>query len=753
MGDTTSEKGQGLAQGVTGFLRALRPYLRRHRLQIALILLGSLLEMAFNALVPLSFKFLIDRALPTKNRHDLLVILLILVGGLVIVSLAALGRDYLYAQVGSSLLSEIRFRMFNHLQFLSMDYYARTQVGDILARFSTDMSGIEHSLTLAIPWGILPSLDVAVSTVLLFALDWRLALVAMLAWPFCLIGPQVFAPRATVASYQRKQDEADTITVIQENVSAQGVVKAYGLERPSINSFGKRNTSLRGSSVRLSFLSALMERSAGIGILVLQVLIISVGAYMAFQGYLTIGTLVSFQALFLMLSYGLYNVAQFLPTLVQADGGLRRIEELLQERPGVADPPDARPLPRFSQQIELRDVSFSYTGEQLNLKQVSLQIPEGRSVAFVGASGSGKSTILNLLMRFYDPSAGCVTFDGHDLRQVSLESLRAQIGAVFQENFLFNTTIRENIRVGRLNATDAEVEAAAKAAEIHEFIMTLPERYDTLAGERGGRFSGGQRQRMAIARAILRRPAVLLLDEATSALDVAAEAAINSTLARVGRGCTVISVTHRLASVTDAHGIYVLDDGAIAEQGHHQDLLARNGVYARLWQKQSGFVVRRAGERADVEPARLRSVPILEHFSSGLLAEIAPFFVTELFPQGRLIVHQGDPGDKFYIIVRGKVEVIRDDAAGSGRRLAVLQDGDYFGEIALLQNTVRTASVRALIPCLCLALDRGHFLDLIERDPALYNQMISIAEKRSAAREDPVGAERVDPGPAKAGRA
>jgi len=226
---------------------------------------------------------------------------------------------------------------------------------------------------------------------------------------------------------------------------------------------------------------------------------------------------------------------------------------------------------------------------------------------------------------------------------------------------------------------------------------------------------------------------VLLLDEATSALDVAAEAAINATLARVGQGCTVVSVTHRLASVTDAHRIYVLEGGTIAEQGSHEELSAHNGVYSRLWQKQSGFVVRRGGEQVDVMPSRLHSVPIMEHLNSDLLAEIAPSFVTELFPPDRLIIQQGDPGDKFYIIVRGKVEVLRESGAGGTRRVAVLEDGDCFGEIALLHNTPRTASVRSLVPSLCLALHRGHFLDLIERSPDLYNQLAGLARERHAA--------------------
>ncbi len=722
----------GLAKNIASFAGLLAPYLRQYRLAALLIVVGSLLEMGFNTLVPLSFRYLIDIVLPQRNRRDLFLVVAILCGGLIVVTLATLGRDYIYAKTGNGILSDIRFRLFSHLQILSMDFYARAQVGDILARFSTDLAGIEHSLSLAVPWGIVPLFDVVASTVLLFVLDWRLALAAMLIWPLCLVGPRILAPRASEASDRRKKDEASAISAIQENIGAQAVVKAYGLEGLALSSFRTRNSALLSSSVRLSFLSGLMERSAGTGILVLQVLIISAGAWMAFRGYLTIGTLTSFQALFLMLAYGLYNIAQFIPTMVQAGGGMRRIEELLAETPRVAEVAGANPLPRLSDRVEFHRVGFTYDGDQKNLEGVDIHIPAGTSAAFVGPSGCGKSTILNLLMRFYDASEGTVEFDGHGVHTATLESLRSQLGVVFQESFLFNTSIRENIRCGRAGASDEEVVEAARAAEIHDFIMSLPQRYDTIAGERGSRFSGGQRQRIASARAILRRPAVLLLDEATSALDVSTEAAINETLTKVAKGCTVVSVTHRLASVERYDRIHVLDHGRIAEQGTHADLMRLGGAYSRMRQKQSGFVVPSEAGVAQVEPERLAAVPILGDLSPELRREIAPLFTSEIFPDGRTIIHQGDAGDRFYLIARGKVEIYRKGPAGRDS-LAVLSDGDYFGEIALLENTPRTASVRSLATSVCLVLHQGPFLELMNRFPGMRQQIRRVGENRKMA--------------------
>jgi ATP-binding cassette subfamily B protein len=252
----------------------------------------------------------------------------------------------------------------------------------------------------------------------------------------------------------------------------------------------------------------------------------------------------------------------------------------------VADKPGAVILPKFQSCIRFESLAFGYHAHHRNLHDLSFQIDAGSSVAFVGPSGCGKSTILNLLMRFYDPTSGHVTYDGHDISLVTQASLRSDIGVVFQDTILFNTTIRENIRMGKLDASDAKVEAAARQAEMHEFITKLPQGYATLVGERGGRLSGGQRQRIAIARAILRDPRILVLDEPTSALDSETEAAINRTLERLGKGRTVVSVSHRLSAVANCDRIFVLDGGSLVESGSHSELVARNGLYARLWANQ-----------------------------------------------------------------------------------------------------------------------------------------------------------------------
>jgi ATP-binding cassette subfamily B protein len=721
------------------FLQRVFSSLSPYRTQAVLILLGLLLEMGFTGSVPLSFKFLIDNAIIPRDRQVLFLILGLLAGGVVLVSLAGLGRDYLYAKICAALLNDFRARLFIHLQRLSLGFYSRTTSGDVLARFSTDLAAVENALTAAIPWAVLPTLDLLFSAFLLFTLDWRLALLSMLVFPLSLFGPRFFAPRASAASYERKQQEAQVVTAVQESLDAHTVVKAFGLESHMQAHFQDRLKELAHNSVRVSFFSALVERSAGSGILALQVLIIGVGVYMTFNEALTLGSLVSFQSLFLTLSWSLSYVTQYIPTLVQASGGLQRIEELLDEVPQIADRPDATILPRFAKGIAFEEVSFGYTDHALSLEKITFTIHAGESVAFVGASGSGKSTVLKLLARFYDPTAGRIMVDGQELQKVTQDSLRAQIGLVFQDSFLFNTTVQENIRLGKSNATDAEVRAAGEAAEVTTFVTSFQQGYDTQVGERGGRLSGGQRQRVAIARALLRDPAILLLDEATSALDAETEIAINDTLARVARGRTVVSVTHRLASVLQADRIFVLNQGRLVEQGSHEELLAKEGLYTQLWRKQTGFVVSGDGSHAEVETHRLRAIAMLAELDEVLLQEIARSFVAERFPQDRTIFHEGDPGDKFYIIVRGEVSVVTSGLAGQEQELGVLQDGDYFGEIALLRDLPRTATVRTRVPSLLLSLQRHQLLRLMERAPYL-QELLERAintrlEERARAKE------------------
>jgi ATP-binding cassette subfamily B protein len=717
---------------ILGLIARLARMMASDRRRLALVSAGLLVEMAFASALPFSLKFIIDDGL-IGGDHALLIAIVV---GLAIGGLAAsaigLARDFLFARLAAAALGALRARLFAHLQRLSLDFYARSRAGDLVGRFSGDLVSVETALTNAIPWVVLPALDVVANTALMVLLDWRLALVAMLGWPLCLLGPRVFAARAAAASYDRKRDEGEALAVVQENVQAQPLVKALNLQGEARRRFDLRNARLTESVRRVGFLSALVERSAGLGIMLLQVLVLAIGAGMAATDVISVGTLTAFLALFLNASLSLTYTTQFVPTLVHAAGGMKRIDEILAATPIVTDRPDAIDLPPLADAIAFENVSFGYGGAGPTLRDVSVVLPATASVAFVGASGSGKSTVLSLLMRLYEPGAGRVTFDGIDLRAASQDSLRRQMGIVFQDSFLFNTSVVDNIRLGRLDATRAEIETAAREAEIHDVIAALPDGYDTVVGERGGQLSGGQRQRVAIARAILRDPAILVLDEATSALDPGTEAAINETLARLGRGRMVVSVTHRLATAVNADRIHVLDRGCLVESGCHAELLAKNGAYARLWAKQSGFQLSEDGSAAAVSPERLRHVPLFDHLDDATLALAASLFVTERHPRDRVVIHRGDPGDRFYVLVRGAVEVLVSERDGA-RRLAILEDGDHFGEIALLRAVPRTASVRTLLPCTFLSLQRRQFEILLRHAPELRARMEAVHKDRLAS--------------------
>jgi len=563
------------------------PQLRNYKTWLSFVAIGLFIETLFNVIMPLSLKFLIDDALGEEDFQALYTILTVLAVAGIITSIVAVWYERWDARLAASVISDVRGRLFEHVQNLPAAFFGRTKRGEILSRFSVDMAGYESSVKHFANSAMLPFLELIAGIGLMIWLNWQLAAVALLIFPITLIGPRILTPKAVQANYEQKVNESAILGVVQENVAAQMVVKAFGLQRKAFGWFTFRNNAARRSMSDATFLSTMVERTVTVSVLLLHLIVLAIGAYLATIGKISIGTFVTFESAFWEISYNIAHLMHFIPVAIQAAAAVRHMEELLDEPTRGADRPGAPDLPRITDNITFDRVVFKYEGSDATvLDGLSLKIGVGKNIAIVGPSGSGKSTLLNLILRLYVPNEGRVAIDGVDIRKVTRDSLRNSMAVVFQENMLFNMSIRENIRLGKEGATDEEVVEAAKKAEIHRYIMTLPQKYDTVVGERGDTLSGGQRQRIAIARAIVRNPSVLLLDEATSALDQTTEAAINRTLLKVAKGRTMIFSTHRLTSVVDMDEIIVISNGKAIERGPHAELLKANGMYRKLWDDQ-----------------------------------------------------------------------------------------------------------------------------------------------------------------------
>ncbi|MBR1172904.1 MULTISPECIES: ABC transporter ATP-binding protein [Bradyrhizobium] len=580
----TAREAAGALATILGFVK---PVLANYKRMLSFVAFGVIVETLFNVIMPLSLKYLIDDALGEEDFQALYKILGVLAVAGIFTSIVAVWYERWDARLAACVISDVRKRLFEHVQDLPASYFGRTKRGEILSRFSVDLSAFEGSVKTFANSAALPFLELIAGIILMIFLNWQLAAVALLVFPITLIGPRILTPKAVQANYEQKQNEAALLGMVQENIGAQAVIKAFSLQRKMFGFFTFRNDETRNKIASAAFLSTMVERTVTISVLMLHLVVLAIGAYLATKGQITIGTFVTFESAFWEVSYNIAHVMHFIPVSISSAAAIRHIQELLDEPTRGADRPGAPDLPRITHDITFDRVTFQYEGSQTPvLDNLSLKLNVGKSIAIVGPSGSGKSTLLNLILRLYVPDEGRVTIDGVDVRKVTLDSLRRSMAVVFQENMLFNMSIRENIRLGKEGATDAEVEEAAKKAEIHRYIMSLPQRYDTPVGERGDTLSGGQRQRIAIARAIIRNPSVLLLDEATSALDQTTEAAINRTLLKVAKGRTMIWSTHRLTSVVEMDEIIVISGGRAIERGSHAELLALNGTYRKLWNDQ-----------------------------------------------------------------------------------------------------------------------------------------------------------------------
>jgi ATP-binding cassette subfamily B protein len=595
----TAKEAAGALATIYGFIK---PFLKNYKKILALVGIGVLVETLFNVIMPLSLKFLIDDALGEEDFEALIKILSVLAVAGIVTSIVAVWYERWDAKLAASLISDVRTSLFEHVQNLPAAFFARTKRGEILSRFSVDMSAIEGTIKGFANTAALPFLELIAGIILMLFLNWQLAAISLLVFPITLIGPRILTPKAVQANYEQKLNESTLLGMVQESIATQAVVKAFMLQRKTLGWFTMRNDDARRKIASAAFLSTMVERTVTISVLLLHLVVLAIGAYLATKGQITIGTFVTFESAFWEVSYNIAHIMHFIPVSISSAAAVRHIQELLDEPTRGADRPGAPDLPRVSHDISFERVTFQYEGSQTPvLDNLSLKLDVGKTIAIVGPSGSGKSTLLNLILRLYVPDEGRVTIDGVDIRKVTRESLRRSMAVVFQENMLFNMSIRENIRLGKEGATDKEVEEAARKAEIHRYIMSLPQKYNTPVGERGDTLSGGQRQRIAIARAIVRDPSILLLDEATSALDQTTEAAINKTLMKLAKGRTMLFSTHRLTSVVDMDEIIVISGGRAIERGSHAELLAKNGMYRQLWDDQSLKPHAAAGEEDDDE--------------------------------------------------------------------------------------------------------------------------------------------------------
>jgi ABC-type multidrug transport system fused ATPase/permease subunit len=668
---------------LSAFLRLALDYVRPHKRRQAELWAFMLVGLVFTVAFPFAFRELLDSAIPgaveSGDLGQVVQLLGILAAAFAVSLLAQLRRVYLAAYISGKIVHEIRARMFDRLQRLSAGWMQRHESGDVLSRFFSDVSELEQGLSQVIREGVLQVLTIVVAGIVLLVLSPLLGIVVLLGAPAVAFIYQRMSAGALSRSMTVQERSGGLLSVASENYNAQPVVKAFGLEWREGGRFRRSSARLFEAQVSLNLFGGLFNVSVNSVVTLLRLLVLGLGAWLIVQGQLTIGGLVAFMGVMGEVLNPVSQLTQVGQKLQSATGALYRVNEILEAQPDITSPPDAPDLAPLASHIRLEGVTFGYDPSEPVLHDVDCTIPAGSRVAFVGPSGAGKSSVISLLMRLYDPDEGRVTFDGHDLREVTVESLRRQLGVVFQDTFLFDTTVRENIRMGRLEATDEQVEQAAAAAEVDDFISQLPAGYDTPVGEGGGRLSGGQRQRIAIARALLRDPAVLVLDEATSALDPHTERTIATTLAQVGQGRTTVAVTHRLTSVVDYDHVFVLAGGRLVEQGTHAQLLDRGGVYAELWAEQTGGEVPTPREELDV-PAALARVPVFADLDADGLATVAARLRPLELAAGEQVP---DSSGRLALLRRGHARILTPGVDGATHVGAELEPGDYFGVSAL----------------------------------------------------------------------
>ncbi|MFC5591906.1 ABC transporter ATP-binding protein [Sporosarcina soli] len=572
------------------YLQFVKPY----TWQIILTILIGIVKFAIPLFIPLLMKIVIDDIISSDvlTKEEMTRQLFYWLGGTVLIFFiirppVEYYRQYYAQYVSNKVLYDIRDALYAHLQKLSLRYYSNTRAGEIISRVINDVEQTKNFVMIGLMNVWLDLATIIIAVIIMMTMDVPLTLVTLLAFPFYAYSVKHFFGKLRELTRKRSQALADVQSYLHERVAGVSVIKSFALEEKEQRLFEKTNGNFLDKALDHTRWNAKAFAVVNTITDVAPLLVLAYAGYQVIHEHLSVGTMVAFIAYIERLYNPLRRLVNASTSLTQSFASMDRVFDLMEEQYEITDKQHAIALPVIRGEVEFENVSFAYEKEgELVLDGIDLTVKPGETVAFVGMSGGGKSTIVSLIPRFHDVTEGSVRIDGYDLRDVQVKSLRSQIGMVLQDNILFSDSVKSNILMGKPDATDEEVVAAAKAANAHDFIESLPQGYDTKVGERGVKLSGGQKQRIAIARVFLKNPPLLVLDEATSALDLESEALIQESLVRLASNRTTFIVAHRLSTITHADKIVVIDAGELKEMGTHEQLMKQQGIYYGLFQVQ-----------------------------------------------------------------------------------------------------------------------------------------------------------------------